>query len=181
MYNDLRKAFTRQQIFAGASEDLFRMRSYVVHAVAAVLIAVFPLAAQTPANPAQTPANSNVRHHRELPKPKNLQVLPKDISPQDLIATMRGYEKALGVECSFCHAPSPQNHHLDFASDANPHKADARVMIRMVNEINPKYLATTDEDAPAQDRRVSCGTCHRGHSHPPPFVPENHQEHSESH
>lgn len=109
------------------------------------------------------------------PRPKNLQVLPKDISNKDLIATMRGYSAALGVECSFCHANNPQTHQIDFASDANPHKNTARTMIRMLNEINTKYLATADPDAPVKS--ASCGTCHRGHSLPPPFVAGNQKSH----
>jgi hypothetical protein len=154
------------------------MRLYAAHIVAAaLLIAVFPLAAQTSPNSAQTPPQSNVRSHREPPRPTNLQVLPKDISGKDLIATMHGYEHALGVECSFCHAENPQTHRLDFASDANPHKNTARIMIRMVNEINPKYLATADPDAAAQETRVTCGTCHRGYSHPPAFVAPSREEH----
>lgn len=147
------------------------MRSYAAHVVAAaLLIAVFPLAAQTT-------ANSNGQRHHELPKPTNLQVLPKEISAQDLIATMHEYEHALGVECSFCHAQNPQTHRLDFASDANPHKSTARTMIRMVNEINTKYLATADGDAPADARQATCGTCHRGNKMPPPFVAPEHHEH----
>ena len=149
------------------------MRSYAAHVVAAaLLIAVFPLAAQNS-------ANSNGQRHRERPKPTNLQVLPKDISAQDLIATMHGYEHALGVECSFCHAQNPQTHRLDFASDANPHKNTARTMIRMLNQINTKYLATADEDAPADARQASCGTCHRGNKMPPPFVAPEHKEHGQ--
>ena len=147
------------------------MRSYAVHVVAAALLfAAFPLGAQTSANP-------NGQMHRERPRPTNLQVLPKDISAQDLIATMHGYEHALGVECSFCHAQNPQTHRLDFASDANPHKNTARIMIRMASEINTKYLATADGDAPADARQATCGTCHRGHSMPPPFVAPAREEH----
>lgn len=144
------------------------MRSSFALAVAAAMIAALPLAAQTA--PAAPSGHSNASaHHREPPRPKNLQVLPKDISAKDLIATMRGYTQALGVECEFCHAENPQTHRLDFASDANPHKNTARTMIRMVNEINTKYLATADPDAPAKEKAVSCGTCHRGYSTPPPF------------
>lgn len=149
------------------------MRSYAAYVVAAtLLIAVFPLAAQTT-------ANSNGQMHRKRPKPTNLQVLPRDISAKDLIATMHGFEHALGVECSFCHAQNPQTHRLDFASDANPHKNTARTMIRMLNQINTKYLATADEDAPADARQASCGTCHRGNKMPPPFVAPEHKEHGQ--
>lgn len=151
------------------------MRSSIAFVVAAATIFALPLAAQTA--PAAPGAQSNVQRQRERPRPTNLQVLPKDISAQDLIATMHGYEHALGVECSFCHAQNPQTHRLDFASDANPHKNTARTMIRMVSEINTKYLATADEDAPADARQATCGTCHRGHSMPPPFVAPPREEH----
>lgn len=143
------------------------MRLYAAHIVtAAILMATFPLAAQT----------SAASGHHEPPKPINLQVLPKDISPQDLIATMRGYKEALGVECSFCHAENPQTHRLDFASDTNRHKNKARTMIRMVNEINSKYLVAADGHPPRAERQVTCATCHRGHSHPPPFVASDAKE-----
>lgn len=141
------------------------MRLWSVLALSAAVIASFPLAAQTPAS-----APSAGQTHREPPRPKNLQVLPKDISTHDLIATMRGYTKALGVECSFCHAEDPQTHRLDFASDAKPEKHTARTMIRMTNEINAKFLATVDDpDASAEQKTVTCGTCHRGQMMPPPF------------
>lgn len=154
------------------------MRFSFALAVGAALITALPLAAQTA--PVAPSGQSNATAHREPLRPKNLQVLPKDISAKDLIQTMRGYTQALGVECSFCHADNPQTHRRDFASDANPHKNTARIMIRMVNEIDTKYLATADPDASPNEKKVSCGTCHRGHSHPPAFVPTNEREHSKS-
>ncbi|MGH9586217.1 MAG: c-type cytochrome [Acidobacteriaceae bacterium] len=140
------------------------MRSVTALIAVIAMAGTLSLGAQT-APPAA--AQSNAMQHRERPRPKNLQVLPKDISNRDLIATMRGYTAALGVECSFCHAQNPQTHRPDFASDANPHKNVARTMIRMLNEINTKYLATADPDAPVKS--ASCGTCHRGNALPPPF------------
>lgn len=146
------------------------MRSVTTLLIAiAALTGTLSLGAQTaPSAPA---AQSSAGHHWEPSRPKNLQVLPKDISNKDLIATMRGFTAALGVECSFCHAENPQTHRPDFASDANPHKDMARTMLRMVNEINSKYLATIrDPDASQEDKSVSCGTCHRGFPMPPPFT-----------
>ncbi len=35
--------------------------------------------------------------------PKNLQVLPKDSSPQDVLAVMQQFTRALGVGCNHCH------------------------------------------------------------------------------
>src|SRR5262245_19404795 len=34
---------------------------------------------------------------------KNLQVLPKDISEEQLNSTMNGFTRALGVRCAYCH------------------------------------------------------------------------------
>lgn len=135
-------------------------------ALLAVAFAVaLPLTAQD-----QMPPSGASHPHREMPRPKNLQVLPKDISGPQLIATMRGFTKALGVECSFCHAEDPQTHRLDFASDAKPDKTTARTMIRMTEEINAKYLSTVnDPDASQEQKTVTCGTCHRGMSMPEPF------------
>src|SRR4051812_29472781 len=87
------------------------------------------------------------------PAPQNLQVLPKDISRQDLIQTMRIFNQALGVQCDHCHVER------EFAKDDKPTKLVARKMITMVHEIraNPdKYLP---EGAAA---KVACWTCHRG-------------------
>jgi thioredoxin reductase len=106
-----------------------------------------------------------------MPKPTNLTVLPKDISSPDLMALMRGYTKALGVECEFCHAEDPATHRLNFASDAKEDKGTARTMIAMTNEINKKYMSTVkDPDAKPADKTVTCGTCHRGNSMPAPFA-----------
>jgi hypothetical protein len=104
--------------------------------------------------------------------PKNLKVLPQNT---DLRKVMRAYSGALGVECEFCHtAPDPVTHHGDRASDANPMKNQARVMIQMTDDLNKKYLPLLakhgdgDHDETAV---IGCGTCHRGEKHPPAFVP----------
>ena len=118
---------------------------------------------------AQTAPPAGPQVHRELPKPTNLQVLPKDIAPGDLIAIMRHFTGDLGVHCSFCHEENAQTHRPDFASDAKPEKAAARVMMRMTQDINAKYLAELPDHGAMQ--KVSCGTCHRGQSTPAEFVP----------
>lgn len=142
------------------------MRSRFALFLSAVFVAALPLAAQT----APPSASGQAKQHHEMPKPTNLQVLPKDISGAELIATMRYFTKALGVECEFCHAEDPQTHRLNFASDTKPDKTIARTMIRMTAEINEKYLSTVnDPDATPAEKTVTCGTCHRGHSMPVPF------------
>lgn len=120
---------------------------------------------------------------RPLPKPVNLKVLPKDIAPEELRQIMRGYAGALGVKCGFCHAMNPQTHKLDFSSDAKLDKTTARLMIRMTETINKDYVSkVNDPDAMPEDKRVTCGTCHRGHQMPEQFVPapEEHHEHPEA-
>jgi hypothetical protein len=128
--------------------------------------------------------------------PRNLQVLPKDTSPQDVAALMQQFTSALGVPCTYCHvqntpppltaeeaaaqaaaAPAagrgrgrgrggPQ---MDFASDDKRQKRTARVMLALVNDINTR-LATLPP-SPARTRgaassRVQCATCHRGVPNP---------------
>ena len=108
--------------------------------------------------------------HGPMPKPTNLKVLPQDISHQDLMKTMFGFSQQLGVQCTFCHAQNPDTHRTDFASDANPHKDMARVMIRMTDDLNAKYLTQLRAGA-ASEHPVSCGTCHMGHEVPAAFTP----------
>jgi tetratricopeptide (TPR) repeat protein len=37
------------------------------------------------------------------PAPKNLQILPKDMPPQQVVALMQQFTRALGVQCTYCH------------------------------------------------------------------------------
>ena len=136
-----------------------------------------------PTAPTARPAPGQ-RPRRPMPKPTNLRVLPKYIAVPDLLALMRNYTGALGVECEFCHVSDPATHRPDYASDANPDKAIARTMIAMTNEINAKYLSQVkDPDATPADKTVTCGTCHRGNSMPAPFGPAPHMSghHDDSH
>ena len=148
-----------------------RIPTAFIFGAAVVLIAGLPLAAQTATAPSGQAGRTAVHRHRPLPKPTNLQVLPKDIRPEDLIAMMKGFTKALGVECTFCHAEDPKTHRPNFALDTKPDKTIARTMISMTQEINAKYLSTVDDpDATPAEKTVTCGTCHRGNSMPAPFV-----------
>lgn len=105
---------------------------------------------------------------------KNLQVLPKDIPRDQLLATMRSFTRGLGVRCNYCHvvtATEPKEE-LDFASDAKDEKRNARTMLRMTQEINRTWIARVDPESAGQ-MRVSCWTCHRGKPEPEaPPAPE---------
>lgn len=108
--------------------------------------------------------------HGPMPKPTNLKVLPKDTSPEDVIKVMKGYTQQLGVQCGLCHANNAATKHPDFPSDQKPEKNTARTMMLMTQEINAKYLSQIhDPDAAPDQKTVTCGTCHRGHSMPVTF------------
>jgi len=105
-------------------------------------------------------------HH----KPTNLKVLPKDISADDLERLMHRYQAELGVSCEYCHEQNAETKQIDFASDENPIKLTARLMISLTGDINNKYLAQMGDRRYSEP--VSCGNCHRGHIDPPGFEPK---------
>ncbi|MGA8939094.1 MAG: c-type cytochrome [Acidobacteriaceae bacterium] len=128
----------------------------------------------TPSGPLpDSPAQGHM--HRPRPKPTNLQVLPKDYTGEQVIEVMRKFTGGLGVECNYCHAKNSSTGHMDFASDANPMKDRARVMLRMTMAINQQYISQL-KDPPAT-HGAGCGTCHRGFSTPPAFVPPTDEHH----
>lgn len=95
---------------------------------------------------------------------KNLTVLPKDISKEDLEKVMKGYNKALGVKCSYCHAPAEGKDGLDFASDAKKEKEYARHMIVMTRKINAENFNWNNDPNPENINVVTCTMCHRGNT-----------------
>jgi len=107
-------------------------------------------------------------------KAKNLKVLPKNISHDDLMKTMRFYNKALGVKCDFCHAKSADDpKKMDFASDLKEEKETARDMMKLTNRINKKYFKSGKDENGMQIMTVTCYTCHHGEAEPAK-EPENH-------
>jgi tetratricopeptide (TPR) repeat protein len=95
----------------------------------------------------------------------NLQVLPKLISREKLVETMRSFTDALGVNCGFCHAQQQGTDKLDFPSDDKSEKNEARVMLKMVMGINQDYLPRLSEYT-KDVMKVKCVTCHRGNKKP---------------
>jgi hypothetical protein len=103
---------------------------------------------------------------------KNLKVLPKDISKEDLGKVMDGFKTSLGVKCNYCHAPSEtEKSKLDFASDAKPEKGTARMMMLMTAKINKKFFHVKDVKNPNAVLPVSCITCHNGNERPKTLDP----------
>src|ERR1700693_4095643 len=120
---------------------IFNRKSIVILLVG--LFIVFGIAATNPA---------------EDHKFKNLKVLPKNISPEELDKVMDNFKDALGVHCSFCHAPSKDtsNHHPDFASDEKPEKNIARKMYKMTGKINKKFFSYNKSEAGEMMPTVEC-------------------------
>ena len=103
----------------------------------------------------------------EKPPKRNLKVLPKDISHDDLTKVMDGFKAALGVRCDFCHAKSKTDAtKLDFSSDEKPEKSTARKMMKMVGKINKKFFSYNKDESGTAVPAVACVTCHRGNPHP---------------
>jgi hypothetical protein len=95
------------------------------------------------------------------PAPKNLQVLPKDMSRQEVVARMQLFAAALGVRCGYCHVDDEPGRQNDFATDEKPAKNTARFMMRMTADLNAKLAAGIGKPA-AEVTDIQCATCHRG-------------------
>lgn len=104
-------------------------------------------------------------------QPKNLQVLPKDLTIRQVREIRDGWSDALGVDCSTCHVrnatdPAPNGKpRFNYADDSKQEKRTARVMYAMTQEINSRYISSV----PNSGVPATCGTCHRGHLSPLPY------------
>lgn len=99
---------------------------------------------------------------------KNLQVLPKDITKEQLDKIMRGFTNALGVKCLYCHVHEGDDFKQgwDYAADTKDDKQIARMMLKMTIGINSTYFNFENSERPDTIRVVTCNTCHRGIQHP---------------
>ena len=147
-------------------------------AVALLTAAFFAVAtiAQAPQTaPPQQPSAGGPPHEghdQPHPAPTNLKVLPKTLTGDQVHEIMEGWEAALGAHCNTCHTADPKNigpngrPRLDFADDSKKEKSTARLMFKMTEDINENYVSMVDSSGAP----VTCGTCHRGHLDPEPFV-----------
>lgn len=99
---------------------------------------------------------------------ESLPVLAKDATAAEIEKAMRGYNQDLGVGCNYCHAEHADGR-PDYVSDDVAKKQTARVMIGLLHDINTRYLAQLGDLRYIEP--VTCGTCHRGQSTPPSFIP----------
>jgi hypothetical protein len=151
--------------------------SLPIAATALLVVAVSALTAVAQAPQTAPPAGSPPMQMRSFPAPTNLQALPKDLTGQQVHEIMEKISGSLGSHCDTCHTADPNNlgpngrPQINFADDSKPEKKTARLMILMAEEINKNYISKVDNSG----MMVTCGTCHRGHLSPEPFViPDEH-------
>lgn len=158
-----------------------KLSSLSLTSAAVMVSAAFAVAAFAQSPTEQAPA-ANAPHHHEEPAPTNLKVLPKDMTGEQVHQLMHKWEAELGTECSTCHSADPVKKTpsgrpmMNFADDSKPEKNTARLMYKMVEDINKNYVSMVENAGVP----VSCGTCHRGHLDPPIFTPPK-EDHDHDH
>ena len=110
---------------------------------------------------AQAPAGAGQRAGGPPAAPTNLQVMAKDSTREQVLATMQAFTASLGVQCNYCHVQEGRGGRNDMAADEKPAKKAARGMMLLAREINAKLPEAVGKGADAT-MRVGCATCHRG-------------------
>ena len=122
----------------------------------------------------------------KFPPPKNLKVLPKHLTGEQVRDVMHHWAGDLGVGCDTCHAEYADHRkgpngrpELDFPSDDKPQKKIARLMYKMTELDKKDYVAkAADLDTKSSEAApLTCGTCHRGSLQPKAYVPPKRDEH----
>ena len=107
----------------------------------------------------------------EKPVYKNLRVLSKNISDDDMDYVMETFSVNLGTNCLFCH-PGKQNgteFKFDYVTYELRNKRIARDMLRMTMKLNKKYFNIKLTGLMNIRGRVWCKTYHQGS--PVPILP----------
>jgi len=140
------------------------MRRVIAGLVAIVAVSAATLIAQQtePASPPQA-ATASADDNWKPTEIKNLTVLPKDMSVDDVMKIMKTWNTVLNVDCVFCHVGQVGKplSTFDFASDDKKRKEASRTMLRAVMDTNAKFKAISDDDPP----QISCATCHKRSRH----------------
>ncbi|MEP7231767.1 MAG: c-type cytochrome [Ginsengibacter sp.] len=93
----------------------------------------------------------------KAPKYMNLQILPEDISKNDLDSVMHHFTQSLGVKCNFCHVWNNDSKKMDFATDDKPEKNIARKMMLMSIDLNKNYFAKMEMDHDMDHDKMEMG------------------------
>ena len=95
----------------------------------------------------------------------NIEVLPKDITPDALIKLMKDWNASLNVDCVFCHkgqVGKPWSTY-DFTDTTKKRHEVARLMVKSTTGLNEAFKDLGEADEPV---KVTCATCHRRSRHP---------------
>ncbi len=98
---------------------------------------------------------------------KNVQAMPEGTTVKQVVDAMKGFTRALGVRCTYCHVGTEDQplEAMDFAADTKAAKKNARIMMRMTQAINGDELPRMVERV-EPNVTVTCATCHRGVARP---------------
>jgi hypothetical protein len=105
---------------------------------------------------------------------KNLQVLSKNITDENMDYVMGSFNSGLGANCLFCH-PGRQNgteFSINYVTDSLRNKRVAREMLRMTMRLNKKYFNTKLTGLMETRGKIWCKTCHRSNPVPILFPPK---------
>ncbi len=150
------------------------MRRLVPVAALVLCGSVALFAGQAPQAPAPAP-QAGAPDDWLPPAPKNLKLLPKDITPQDLLKVMKGFSAAMGVRCVYCHVAGPDPSDMssyNFESDRKENKEATRAMMKYTDAVNQAFPKEVGDPPKPGESYVTCYTCHQGQRHPPTSRPE---------
>jgi len=108
---------------------------------------------------------------KDEPMYKNLKILPKDITKDQMDSVMHHFAASMGKKCGFCHVYNQEQNKMDFASDAKEQKETARAMWQMQAKLNKKFFEVKDSKNLDAKLQVTCFTCHHGSEHPETAAP----------
>ena len=119
-----------------------------------LLVLVTPLILAASAQ-SQQPAGGRGGRGAPPEPPKNLQILPRDIPRPELIATMGGFARGLGVQCSYCHVQAEPDGRDDMAADDKAPKKTARIMMKIRSRTTRKCSRSIRRTRPRSDSSIS--------------------------
>lgn len=106
------------------------------------------------------------------PEYKNLKILPKDITHEQMDSVMHHFTASLAVRCNFCHVRNETTREWDWASDSIKNKLVAREMMTMTNKLNNQYFPYGGKaENLSTALTVTCYTCHHGATEPATKAP----------
>jgi hypothetical protein len=103
---------------------------------------------------------------KDEPRFKNLKILPKNITKEQMDSVMHHFSLSLGVRCNYCHVHNEAADTWDMAADDNKHKLRAREMMKLTQKINNKYFSVAGTKGLNAQLLVTCYTCHHGSNDP---------------